>query len=288
MKRAILIVAAALLALTAVPRARANGDFEANRPITVVSREDGSGTRSAFIELFGLLATTDDGGKKDMTTKEAIIADKTDIIMANVAGDLYAIGYISLGSLNDTLKALNIDGAEATADNVRIGEYQASRPFIIATKGEAGEAARDFIDFILSAEGQAIIGKSYIEVDAGAEAYAGGGVSGKISVHGSSSVSPIMEKLKEAYVELNPDASIEIQTTDSSAGLAAAIEGACDIGMSSRELKPSEEETLTGITIAIDGIAVVVNLGNPIDGLTKAQVCDIFTGAVEVWSEVAP
>ena len=261
--------------------------FDGEKEIVVVSREDGSGTRGAFIELFGIEQKNDDGTKKDLTTKEAIIAKQTDVMMTNIAGDPYAIGYISLGSLNDTVKALQIEGVNPTAENVKNGTYSIARPFNIATRDEVSELAEDFISFILSTEGQAVIGGSYIAVDENAPAYAGSKPSGKIVVAGSSSVTPIMEKLKEAYLLINPDATIEIQMSDSSAGITGAIDGTCDIGMASRELKDSELEQLTSTQIALDGIAVIVNHENPITNLTKEQVKAIFTGETLTWSEVS-
>ncbi|MPM22971.1 Phosphate-binding protein PstS 2 [bioreactor metagenome] len=254
--------------------------------ITVVSREDGSGTRGAFIELFGIEVKGEDGTKKDMTTKEAVIANKTDVLLGNVAGDPAAIGYVSLGSLNDSVKALSIDGTVASAENVKNGTYAIARPFNIATNGEATGLAKDFIDFILSAEGQQVVSGSYIAVDANAPAYTGTKPTGKITVAGSSSVTPVMEKLKEAYLAINSGAEIEIQMTDSTAGMTAAMEGVCDIGMASRELKPAEAEKLTDIAIALDGIAVVVNRENPADGMTSAQVQSIFTGETTSWDNV--
>ncbi len=207
-------------------------------------------------------------------------------MLMNIQNDLYAIGYVSLGSLNETVKAVNIDGVEATTDNVKNGTYPIARPFNIATKGEPIALAQDFIDFILSAEGQAVIGKSYIAAQEDAAAYAGSKPAGKIVVAGSSSVTPVMEKLKEAYIAINPNATIEIQQSDSSAGLSNAIEGVCDIAMASRELKDSEKEQLTGIQIALDGIAVIVNNGNPASDLSKDQVKSIFTGAVTTWGAI--
>ncbi len=218
-------------------------NFDTKKAINVISREDGSGTRGAFIELFGILQKNEDGTQKDLTTKEAVIARQTDVMMTNVAGDKYAIGYISLGSLNDTVKALNIEGVVPTTENVKNGTYPVSRPFNIATKGEPTGLAKDFIDFILSAEGQAVVSKSYIAVDDAPLAYAGSKPSGKIVVAGSSSVTPVMEKLKEAYLAVNPNAQIEIQMSDSSAGMNGAIDGTCDIGMASRELKDSERKS---------------------------------------------
>ncbi len=254
--------------------------------ITVVSREEGSGTRGAFIELFKVEVKNDDGTKKDMTTKEAVIAKATDIMMTNVANDADAIGYISLGSLNDTVKAVKIDGVEATKDNVKDGKYKVFRPFVIATKGEPTGVAKDFIDFIMSADGQAVVGKSYITIDENAPAYSGAKPSGKIVVAGSSSVNPLMEKLKEAYEKVNTNANVEIQASDSSTGIKAAIDGTCEIAMSSRELKDTEKAELKDIDIALDGLAVIVNTKNDVEELTSAQVKGVFTGEITKWSEV--
>lgn len=261
-------------------------EFDTSKTISVVSREDGSGTRGAFIELFGIEVKGDNGSKKDMTTKEAVIAKQTDVMMTNIAGDKYAIGYISLGSLNETVKALQIDGVDASAENVQNGTYPVARPFNIATKGEPTGLAQDFIGFILSADGQAVVANSYIAVDENAPAYAGSKPAGKIVVAGSSSVTPVMEKLKEAYAEINPDAAIEIQLSDSSAGMTGAIDGTCDIGMASRALKDSELEQLTATQIALDGITVIINNENPASGLTKEQIRSIFTGELTKWSEI--
>lgn len=262
--------------------------FDKAEEIHVVSREDGSGTRGAFIELFGIEKKNDDGSKKDRTTKEAVIAKQTDIMMTNVANDLYAIGYLSLGSLNDTVKAVSIDGAAASAENVKNGSYAIARPFNIATKGEPSGITKDFVDFIFSAEGQAIVSDSYIAVDDAADAYMGSKPFGKIVIAGSSSVSPLMEKLIEKYKEINPNAQIELQTNDSSSGMKAAIDGTCDIGMASRGLKDSEKEQLNSMEIALDGIAVIVHKENPIGNLSREQVEKIFIGEMMNWSEVTP
>lgn len=262
--------------------------FDKAEEIHVVSREDGSGTRGAFIELFGIEKKNDDGSKKDRTTKEAVIAKQTDIMMTNVANDLYAIGYLSLGSLNDTVKAVSIDGAAASAENVKNGSYAIARPFNIATKGEPSGITKDFVDFIFSAEGQAIVSDSYIAVDDAADAYMGSKPSGKIVIAGSSSVSPLMEKLIEKYKEINPNAQIELQANDSSSGMKAAIDGTCDIGMASRGLKDSEKEQLNSMEIALDGIAVIVHKENPIGNLSREQVEKIFIGEMMNWSEVTP
>ena len=256
--------------------------------IVVVSREDGSGTRGAFIELMGVEQKDADGKKVDYTTLDAEIVNSTSVVLQTVAGNEAAIGYISLGSLNDTVKALQIDGADATVENIKSGTYKVARPFNIATKAEVSEAAQAFIDFILSAEGQAVIQENkYIASVDNAPAFAGSTVAGKVVVAGSSSVTPVMEKLKEAYMAVNPNAEIEIQMSDSSTGVKMAIEGTCDIGMASRELKDTETaEGVAATVIAIDGIAIVVNLSNPMAGLTAEQVRQIYVGEMTNWAEV--
>lgn len=262
----------------------AMAEFDYTQDITVVSREEGSGTRGAFIELLGVEKKDEAGNKVDCTTEEAVITNNTNVMMTTVAGNEAAIGYSSMGSLNDTVKALKVDGVEATVENIKSGDYKVSRPFNIATKGEVSEVAQDFISYILSAEGQAVVSENgYIPLD-DAPAYAGKQVSGKIVVAGSSSVTPVMEKLKEAYAALNPNAEIEIQQSDSTTGMQSAIDGVCDIGMASRALKDSELEAgLTGTTIAMDGIAIIVNPANPVDSMTVEEIEQIFTGAVTTW-----
>ena len=256
--------------------------------ISVISREDGSGTRGAFIELFGVEEKDADGNKVDNTTVDANITNNTAVMMSTVAGDVASIGYVSLGSLNDTVKAVKIDGAEATAENIKSGEYKVSRPFMIATKEEVSEVAQDFMNYILSEEGQKVVEESgYIALE-DVTAFEGNGAEGKVVVAGSSSVTPVMEKLKEAYEAVNEGAEIEIQTSDSTTGINSTVEGICDIGMASREL--TEDETAQGVTpqvIAMDGIAVVVNNSNPMDEMSSDNVKDIFTGAVTTWDEVA-
>ena len=262
------------------------GDWDSSSDITIVSREDGSGTRGAFIELFGIQEEMD-GEKVDMTTEEAQITNSTSVMMTTVAGDEYAIGYISLGSLDESVKALKIDGAEATAENVKSGDYKVSRPFNIATKKDLdNEVAKDFINYIMSAEGQKVVeDNGYIAVE-GAEAFEGTQPSGKAVVGGSSSVSPVMEKLAEAYKEVNPNAEIELQTTDSTTGMTSAIDGSYDIGMASRELKEEEIAELDAKVIATDGIAVIVNNNNAMDELSSDQVKAMYTGEALTWDEV--
>lgn len=259
----------------------------AEGPITVVSREDGSGTRGAFIELFGV-QEEQNGEKVDMTTTEASITNSTSVMLTSVAGDPYAIGYVSLGSLDDTVKAVKIDGVEATGENVSNGSYKIARPFNIVTKDGLSDVAQDFIDYIMSADGQAIIEENnYIKAsDEGA--YEGTKPEGKVVVAGSSSVTPVMEKLKEAYIGVNPNAEIEIQQSDSTTGVTSTIDGICDIGMASRELKDSEtSEGVSSQVIAMDGIAVIVNQENPLDELSSDQVKGIYTGEILDWAELA-
>ena len=255
--------------------------------ITVVSREDGSGTRGAFVELFGVQDEDDKGEKTDMTTEDATITSSTEVVMTTVAGNKNAIGYCSLGSLNDTVKAVKIDGVEATVDNINNGKYAISRPFNIATNGTPREVTQDFINYILSEDGQKIVEENgYIKAsDAGA--FKSNGAKGKIVVAGSSSVSPVMEKLMEAYKKVNTGADVELQESDSTTGMKNAIAKTCDIGMASRDLKDSETSAgLKATVIAKDGISVVVNKENGIDNLTKDQVNNIYRGKITTWGEV--
>ena len=281
-KTMILAGTAAILAVAPVMAE----DFS-DAPITVVSREEGSGTRGAFIELFGVESKNDAGEKVDNTTVEASVTNNTSVMMSTVAGNTYAIGYISLGSLNDTVKALKIDGAEASVENIKSGEYKIARPFNIATKEDVSEAAQDFIHYIMSPDGQAVVEENgYIPMDDTTE-YTDNGATGKVVVAGSSSVTPVMEKLKEAYEAVNEDVEIEIQQSDSTTGMTFTIDGNCDIGMASRELKEEELEAgLTPTVIAQDGIAVIVNNDNPAEDLTSDQVKSIFVGETTSWGDV--
>lgn len=254
--------------------------------IVVVSREDGSGTRGAFIELFGIEEKDAQGNKVDHTTDEALVANSTSIVMTTVAGNKNAIGYISLGSLNDTVKALQVDGAEATVENIKSREYKVSRPFNIATKENISELTADFIGFILSSDGQRVVEDNGYIAATEEEAYNGSKPSGKIVVAGSSSITPVMEKLKEAYLKVNTNAEIEIQLSDSTTGMTSAIEGTCDIGMASRELKESELNSLKATVIAMDGLAIIVNNENSVDNITSDRVQEVFKGEITSWDEV--
>ena len=254
--------------------------------VSVYSREDGSGTRGAFVELMGIEEKDASGEKVDMTTTSAAITNSTSVMMTSVAGDENGIGYISLGSLNDTVKALKVDGAEATPDNVKSGDYKVARPFNIVTKDGLSDVAQDFVDFIMSSDGQKIVEEEgYISVAESAAAYTGSDQSGKIVIAGSSSVTPVMEKLAEAYKAINSGVTIEVNQSDSTTGVNMATEGTCDIGMVSRELKDSE----TGVTptvIAQDGIAIIVNNASTVDGLSSEQVKGIYTGEIANWEDV--
>lgn len=280
-KKVLAIVTAALIGTTAFAATAS----AASGTIDVISREDGSGTRGAFIELFGIEEKQGDE-KVDMTTEDASITNSTSVMMTTVAGDENAIGYISLGSLNDTVKAVKIDGAEASAENVANDTYKVSRPFNIITTDKLSDAAQDFENYIMSADGQQIVeDNGYIKVADDAKAYEQSDAEGKVVVAGSSSVTPVMEKLKEAYLAVNKDAEIEVQESDSTTGMTATMEGTCDIGMASRDLKDSESE-LKATAIAMDGIAVSVNKNNTLDDITSDQVKSIYLGDVTSWDEL--
>ena len=258
-----------------------DGEGEGGKPITVVSREDGSGTRGAFTELMGIMV--DD---VDNTTPNAEISQSTSVVVTTVAGNKNAIGYISLASLDDSVKAVKVDGVEATVDNIKAGSYPVSRPFLVVTNDKLNDLTKDFIGFIMSSEGQAVIAEDgCIAVDDAEPAYeTKSGLKGKIAVGGSTSVAPVMQKLADAYKAINPDVEIEIQQTGSGAGITATIEGAVDLGMSSRELKDEEKDKgIEGLTIAMDGIAVIVNKENTAEDLTSEQIRQIFTGEVTEW-----
>lgn len=282
-KRIASILTAAVIGATAITTVVSAASGE----ISVVSREDGSGTRGAFVELFGIEEKID-GEKVDMTTEEASVTNSTSVMMTTVAGDENAIGYISLGSLNDTVKALKIDGVEASVENVADDSYKVSRPFNIITGEEVSAEAQDFINFILSADGQQIVeDNGYIKVDDAAPAYESTNPSGKVVLSGSSSVTPVMEKLSEAYQEVNKDMTIEVQQSDSTTGITSAKDGICDIGMASRGLKDEEKDGLTATVIAKDGIAVIVNNTNEMEDMTSEQVKSIFTGETTEWEELS-
>lgn len=256
--------------------------------ISVLTREEGSGTRGAFIELLGIEEKNADGKKVDKTIDTAETTNSTSVMITTVQGNKAAIGYISLGSLDKSkVKALKVDGAEAATDNVKSGEYKVSRPFNIATKGDATGVASDFIKFILSADGQAVVEKNGYISEGNTGAYKASGQKGKITIGGSSSVTPVMEKLKEAYVKVNPDVTVDVQQNDSSSGMNGAIDGIYDIGMASRDVKDSEKEAgLNSIKIALDGIAVIVNKDNALDSITSEQIKNIYTGSLTKWSEI--
>lgn len=288
MKKAMLLVAALSLLLgQVVGCSNRQDEFISDNNITVVSREDGSGTRGAFVELFGVEEKDSNGDKVDNTTLEASITNNTSVMMATVQNDIYAIGYASLGSLNDNVKTVKIDGVSPTADNIKNGKYTVSRPFNIAVRDDLSDTSKDYIQYILSVEGQKVVQDTgYIPINSN-DSYKSKNLSGKVVVAGSSSVSPVMEKLKEAYIKLNPDVKVEIQTSDSTTGVTGAIEKICDIGISSRNLTESELSSgLNEIKIALDGIVIITNKENKFDNLSKENVKDIYIGNAINWSDL--
>ena len=262
-------------------------DFDTDQDITVITREDGSGTRGAFIELTGVEEKNDAGEKEDMTTQAAATQNSTNGVMTAVANDETAIGYISLGSLNDTVKAVTVGGVEATAENVSNGTYTLARPFNIVTNGEPTDpVAVDFIAYCMSPDGQALATEDGYIGGEGTE-YTSTQPSGSITVGGSSSVSPLMEKLIEAYKTVNPNATVELLTTDSTTGVTGALDGTYTVGMASRELKDTETaEGAQATVLAMDGIAVVVNPTNSVSDLSVDQIKSIYTGEATVWSDL--
>ena len=293
LKKAAAILMAATLVMGAFAGCGSSSDdggdaaTGATGEITVNTREDGSGTRGAFTELFGIIEEVD-GEEVDMTTQGAKVTNSTSVMMQTVAEDVNSIGYISLGSLDDSVTAVKIDGVEATAENVANGTYKVSRPFNIATKEGLSDAAQDFVNYIMSAEGQQVIeDEGCIKADDAAAAFTSNGASGSVTVAGSSSVTPVMEKLVEAYQAVNPNVTIEVQESDSTTGMQNAIDGLCDIGMASRDLKDSETGAgLTGTVIAQDGIAVIVNNDSGITELTSDQVKQVYLGEITQWEDL--
>ena len=255
--------------------------------ISVISREEGSGTRGAFVELFGIEQKDADGNKVDYTVETAEITNSTSVMMQTVAGNEAAIGYISLGSLDDTVKALEVDGVDASIDNVKSGDYKVSRPFNIVVKEDLSDAAKDFVGYIMSAEGQAIVeGEGYVS-QGNEGAFKGGKVKGEVTVSGSSSVTPVMQKLAEEYQKVNGNVTISVQQSDSTTGVTYTINGISDIGMASRAV--SDEELAQGVTgkaIALDGIAVIVNLNSAVEEISSASVLGIYTGELTTWADV--
>ncbi len=287
MKKFLVMTAVMMAAFTGCGGASDAGAEDAGGRITVISREEGSGTRGAFVELFGIEERDESGEKIDKTTDMAEITNSTAVMMTTVSGNTEAIGYVSLGSLNDTVKTVSIDGVEASVEAIKDGSYKAARPFNIATGAEVSEVTQDFINFILSEEGQTIVEENGYISKGDTGAYNGTAPAGKVIAAGSSSVSPVMEKLKEAYQKVNTNASVEVQQSDSTTGMTSVIEGMCDIGMASRELKDSElEKGLIPTVIAMDGIAVVVNHENTVNELDSTEVKEIYTGTVTDWAEV--
>lgn len=263
-----------------------NGSSSSGQTIEVVSREDGSGTRGAFTELTGILSK-ENGKEVDNTSKAAVIQNNTEVVISTVSGNTNAVGYISLGSLNDKVKAVKLDGVEASEENVLSGEYKLQRPFNVVWSGKGSEIVTDFLSYINSKEGQAIVKENhYIQATDAKASYEAKSVSGKLSIVGSTSVAPLIEKLAESYCKLNPDVTIDMTANGSSAGITAAKEGTADIGMVSRELTDDEQAGLTHQVIALDGIVVITNKDNQVDSLTMDQISSIFTGKTTTWSDV--
>lgn len=283
--RKLLAIVAALTMVFSVALAA----FDASQTISVVSREEGSGTRGAFIELTGIATKGADGKEVDNTYLEADFVNSTSLVMTTVASNEYAIGYASLSSVlaNDTVKALKVNGVVASTEDILSQAYPIARPFNIVTKGElTDEIAKDFYAFIMSKEGQKVVGENgLVPVDtAETPAYEGKALEGKLTVGGSTSVTPIMEKLAEAYNVLQPKVVIDLQSTGSTAGVTGALDGTYQLGMASRGLKDSEKGNgAVGTVIAMDGIAVIVHPDNPIEDLTVEQIRQVFVGEVTTW-----
>ncbi|KXU09789.1 substrate-binding domain-containing protein [Streptococcus gallolyticus] len=288
MKKWKMLMLLAFVGVGVVLTACSKSNSSESKQISVVSREEGSGTRGAFIDLFELEEKNSSGDTVDLTTANAIVTNSTSVTLTTVAGDDLAIGYASLGSLNDSVKVLKIDGTKASVETIKDGSYKISRPFNIVTKEDISKAAKDFINFILSSDGQAIVEENgYIPLD-NVDTYQASVTSGKVVISGSSSVTPVMEKLKEAYTKVNSGVTIEIQQSDSSTGITDTIDGTSDIGMASRELEDSEiAQGVNSTVIAMDGIAVIVNKNNTIDNLTSEQVKSIFSGEITTWKELS-
>lgn len=279
----IITVSLAAIMVFSLASCGGNSGSAEGKDITVISREEGSGTRDAFTELTGVLQ-----GDVDKTVDTAEISNSTSVVTQSVAGNDAAIGYISLGSLDDSVKAVKVDGVEASVDNVKSGDYKLQRPFNIVTKGDIKELPQDFINFIMSTEGQSIVeAEGYISANENTKEYKSSGLKGTITLAGSTSVSPVMEVLADKYKELNSGVTIEIQQTGSGAGIQSTDEGVCDIGMASRALEDEEAaKGLKSMEIALDGIAVIVNSNNSAEDLSTEQIMKIFTGAITNWDEV--
>lgn len=252
--------------------------------ISVITREEGSGTRGAFVELLGIV----DGDGNDNIVKTAEATNSTSVMMTTVAGNKNAIGYVSLGSLSSDVKAIKVDGAEPTVSNIEAGTYKVARPFnLVYNDDKLSDVAADFVKFIMSSEGQAVVTKKgYISVKT-SDSYKSSGLTGTVVLDGSTSVGPLMDAIADEYKKLNPDVKVQIQQTGSSAGINSAIEGVCDIGMSSRELKSSESAKIKAHKMATDGIAVIVNNSNTVDGLASEQIKSIFLGETTSWNGLA-
>jgi ABC-type phosphate transport system, periplasmic component len=279
----ILLFSTLIIVLTGCNR---NSEFDENKSINAITREEGSGTRGAFVELLNLEEKQADGSKKDLISKDIGVESNTNTILTTVQNNIYAIGYISMGSLNENVKTLQIDGIDPTTENIKNGTYKISCSFNIAIKNEENELVKDFIDFIISKEGQEIVNEKYIAINDNATPYIGNKPSGTITIGGSSSIAPLMEDLIEMYTNVNPNANIQLQISDSSTGMTQTIEGVYDIGMASRELKDSEKAELKDLQIALDGIAIIINKKNPITNINQEDIRKIYLGEIDVWNNI--
>ena len=255
-------------------------DFDADRVIAVFTREDGSGTRSAFIEITGV---------GDDMYIEAVVQNETAQILTSVETNDSGIGYVSVGSLSDSVKALEIDGVIPSNETIMDGSYSLQRPFLVVVTDEKKNdpLVQDFLDFMLSIEGQELAANRTTQAVDNPSAYSPSGLSGTLKVGGSTSVEPLMQQMREAYIAHNPGVEIEISGGGSGTGINEATEGILDLGMSSRELRDNEKELLTDIAIALDGVAVIVNAANPLTGLTLDQVREIYVGEIIRWNQIS-
>ena len=255
--------------------------------VTVVAREEGSGTRTVFSETVGLLVTNDSGVEEDVTTEDAIICEDAEAVIAAVQADSSAIGYVSLAAVEgvEGIKVIAVQGVTPTTDTVEDGSYALTRNFYLVFSGTLSEVEYDFLSYILTA-GQDIVAEGYVQATSTTR-FLSDRSSGTITISGSTSVAPLIEELAAAYLELNSNAEIVIEATDSTSGINAAMTGDSDFGMSSRDLEDYEEELLDYEIIAVDAVAVIVNEDNPIDELSLEQLYALFSGDVATWAELA-
>ena len=254
-------------------------NFDADRIIAVFTREEGSGTRDAFVSTTGV---------GDDMYIEAVVVSETNELLTKVEESEHAIGYVSVGSLSDRVKALSISGVIPSDETIKDGTYTIQRPLLVCVNEQnaQNDIVNDFIDFMLSAQGQAVSSTRWTAIDDNAPQYSPSGLSGTIRVGGSTSVDPLMQGLRQAYIALNPNVQIEISGGGSGTGISEATSGVIEMGMSSRALRDNEKEALADITIALDGVAIIVNPANPMTDITTEQVREIFTGEITRWTDL--